>query len=103
MNTSKPKAKRRRTPSGAYSGKTKFDKWLEGCILDGVTCEVVISPPAPYPYPSGLPDDCKFPVRIRDVDRYNVLVEFLNDLDDEDDDGIWWISKDSIRAASRIS
>lgn len=103
--------KGRRTSTGAYSGKTKFDKWIDKCVSDTLVCEIVLAPPTPYPYPSGNPENCRFNVFFVESDRYMVKVEFLNLNGDDDEDGfkdehdgrIWWIAKDAIRAAAGIS
>lgn len=98
MTETKRKAKRpRRTPTGAYSGKTKLDKWLETEAEIGTVLSVVIQPPAPYPYKSDKPDDCKFRVRVEEVDRYSVRMEFSDHVS-EHDGASWWVKKDSICA-----
>lgn len=96
------KAKRRRTPTGAYSGKTKFDRWLENVAKQGALCEIVLAPPAPYAYDSDNPDNCRFEVTIKEVDRYNVLLVF-DTHEGEDDGGTWWIAKDSIKGVAKIT
>lgn len=98
MPETKRKAKRpRRTPTGAYSGKTKLDKWLETEAGIGTVLSVVLQPPVPYPYKSDSPDDCKFRVRVEEVDRYSVRLEFCDHVS-ENDGASWWIKKDSICA-----
>lgn len=96
-SSTKQKSRRRRTPTGAYSGRTKKDKWLEDRIGSLDDLAAVISPPAPYPYPSKSADNCQFRVRVIQVDRYDVQLEFCDHVS-EFDGAIWWVSKDSIRA-----
>lgn len=94
----KAKSRRRRTPTGAYAGRTKYDRWFDDMAASAEELSVVIQPPTPYPYKSSSPDDCKFRVRVVEVDRYAVRLEFTDHISEEDG-AVWWVSKDSIRAA----
>lgn len=86
---------RYRTPNGSHSGVTKFDRWLKNQADKKAILTAIIAEPSPY---SGQGTEYK--VRVLEVDRYMVCLEFITYVDDEDK-ASWWVAKDSIRAVSR--
>lgn len=70
--------------------RTKFDIWLDRCCVDRTPITIILSFD---PVDETGDQNCPECVRINQVDRYMILVEF-------NDGSCWWIPKDGILGAT---